>query len=64
MKAGDPLPVGSELLKPPVVAVEVIVHPEITPFLAEAARAGCQTHTGKPMLAAQMSLMLDFLGFT
>ncbi len=64
MKTGDPLPIGLEFLKPPAVVAEIVVHPEITPFLAEAARAGCQTHPGKPMLAAQMSLMLDFLGFT
>jgi shikimate dehydrogenase len=63
MKAGDALPVDPELLRPPVLAVEIIVHPVVTPFLARAAQSGCQTHTGKPMLAAQMGLMLDFLGF-
>jgi shikimate dehydrogenase len=63
MKPGDALPVDPDLLRPPVLAVDIIVHPEVTPFLARAAQVGCQTHPGKPMLAAQMSLMLDFLGF-
>lgn len=63
MKAGDALPVNPDLLRPPMLAVEIIVHPELTPFLAQAAKVGCQTHPGKPMLAAQMGLMLDFLGF-
>ena len=63
MKAGDALPVNPDLLRPPMLAVEIIVHPEFTPFLAQAAKVGCQIHPGKPMLAAQMGLMLDFLGF-
>jgi shikimate dehydrogenase len=46
-----------------MLAVEIIVHPEVTPFLAQAAKVGGQTHPGRPMLAAQMGLMLDFLGF-
>jgi shikimate dehydrogenase len=62
MKAGDDMPIGTELLKPPLVAAEIVTYPEITPFLAAAAHAGCQTHAGLPMLAAQMTLMLEFMG--
>jgi shikimate dehydrogenase len=62
MKVGDELPINPAILKPPVVAVEIVAYPEITPFLSEAAKSGCQTHPGRPMLAAQINLMLDFLG--
>ena len=63
MKVGDALPVDPDLLRPPALAVDIVVYPEVTPFLARAAESGCRTHSGKPMLAAQMGLMLDFLGF-
>jgi shikimate 5-dehydrogenase len=36
--------------------------PEVTPFLAQAARRGCATHGGKPMLAAQIALLARFMG--
>jgi shikimate 5-dehydrogenase len=36
--------------------------PEVTPLLALARDLGRPTHGGVPMLAAQMPLMLDFMG--
>ena len=63
MKDGDELPVELQYLKPPAVAVEIVAVPEITAFLTAAANNGCQTHPGKPMIAAQIDLMMDFFGF-
>lgn len=63
MKPGDELPIDSQYLKPPAVAVEIIAAPEVTAFLSAAAGNGCQTHPGRPMIAAQIDLMLDFFGF-
>ena len=62
MKEGDALPLDVTRLVPPMLAAEVIMTPEVTPFLAEAARRGCATHGGKPMLAAQIALLARFMG--
>jgi shikimate dehydrogenase len=62
MHEGDALPLDVARLAPPMLAAEVIMAPEVTPFLAEAARRGCATHGGKPMLAAQVALLARFMG--
>ncbi len=62
MREGDALPLDATRLAPPMLAAEVIMAPEVTPFLAEAARRGCATHGGKPMLAAQIALLAGFMG--
>lgn len=62
MKAGDALPLDVTHLAPPMLAAEVIMAPEVTPFLAEAARRGCATHGGRPMLEAQIALLAGFMG--
>jgi shikimate dehydrogenase len=61
MKAGDPLPFHVAALTPGTLAAEIITSSEETPFLAEAARRGCQLHRGRSMLAAQIDLMIDFM---
>ncbi|MBR0670826.1 shikimate dehydrogenase [Roseomonas soli] len=62
MKDGDALPLDVTRLAPPMLAAEVIMTPEVTPFLAEATKRGCATHGGKPMLAAQIPLLARFMG--
>lgn len=62
MRPGDALPLDVAGLAPPMLAAEVIMAPEVTPFLSEAARRGCATHGGKPMLAAQIALLARFMG--
>lgn len=62
MHGGDALPLDVAGLAPPMLAAEVIMAPEVTPFLAEAARRGCETHGGGPMLAAQVALLARFMG--
>jgi shikimate dehydrogenase len=61
MTAGDALPLHVAALRPGVLAAEVVIHAEPTAFLAEAARRGCVVHPGRPMLEAQIDLMIDFM---
>jgi shikimate dehydrogenase len=61
MRPGDPLPLDAAGLTPGMVAAEVVIAAEPTPFLAAAARRGCAVHPGLPMLEAQIELMLDFM---
>lgn len=62
MKTGDPLPMAEELIDRTTLVAECVVSPEITPLLEVAKRRGRKTHTGVHMLAAQMELMLAFMG--
>ncbi|HXJ32618.1 MAG TPA: shikimate dehydrogenase [Candidatus Eisenbacteria bacterium] len=61
MQPGDALPLDVTRLTPGTVAAEVVIRPEPTPFLAEAAKRGCAVHHGEPMLAAQIDLAIDFM---
>lgn len=63
MKTGDALPLSAERLRPAAVAAEVVMTPEITPFLAAAAARGCRTVGGKAMLLAQLRAAADLVGF-
>jgi shikimate dehydrogenase len=62
MRPGDPPPFDLDGLAPPMLAAEVIIEPAVTPFLAEAARRGCATHGGEPMLMQQLALLARFMG--
>lgn len=44
------------------LVADCVVAPEHTRLLARAADHGAAVHTGVPMLAAQMELMLRFVG--
>jgi len=61
MRPGDGLPLDPGGLGPGTLAAEVVIAPETTPFLAEAQRRGSVVHYGKPMLEAQIDLMVDFI---
>ena len=61
LKPGDALPVDAALLTPAMLAAEVVMDPDITPFLAAAARAGCVTHGGLPMLMEQIPILAEFV---
>ena len=61
MKASDALPMQVEQLTPSIVAVEVVISDEPTPFLAAAAKRGCQIQPGLAMLEAQIGLMIFFM---
>ena len=62
MRAGDPLPLPLDVVSRAGLVAECVIAPEVTPLLAAARERGRATHTGVPMLAAQMALMLDFMG--
>lgn len=61
MRSGDGLPVDAQGFRPGMVAADIVIKDERTPFLEEAFRRGCAVHPGLPMLAAQIELMLDFI---
>lgn len=61
MRPGDSLPISKSLIKRCDVIAECIVAPELTDLLQAASSQGKVIHTGVPMLAAQMSLMLAFM---
>ena len=61
MKANDALPFDEALLDRVRVVAECVIAPEITKLLELARRKGRKIHTGVPMLAAQVKLMLEFM---
>ncbi len=62
MKADDELPMSDDVLERSTVIAECVVAPEMTRLLDVARARGRAIHTGVPMLAAQMDLMLRFMG--
>lgn len=61
MKVGDALPLSAAQMERCAMLAECVVAPEKTPLLTLAASQGKTIHTGVPMLAAQMNLMLAFM---
>ncbi|SFJ73862.1 shikimate dehydrogenase [Bosea sp. OK403] len=62
LKENDPFPLDVARLMPNQIVAEIIMQPEVTPLLAAAAKAGCRTHPGWPMLQCQLKLMADWMG--
>lgn len=62
MRPGDDLPFPGALVDRASLVAECVVAPEITPLLELAERKGRKVHTGVPMLAAQMGMLLQFMG--
>jgi shikimate dehydrogenase len=61
MGPGDALPLRVPALKPGMMAAEIVTYPETTAYLGEAGRRGCELHYGRPMLAAQIDLTIEFM---
>ncbi|MGE0823090.1 MAG: shikimate dehydrogenase [Candidatus Binatia bacterium] len=61
MHPGDALPLPVEVVESSSLIAECVIAPEITPLLEIARTKGRTIHTGVPMLAAQMDLMLRFM---
>ncbi|OAI15337.1 MULTISPECIES: shikimate dehydrogenase family protein [Methylomonas] len=61
MKPNDELPISKPLIRHCDLVAECVIAPEMTPLLQEASGQGKVIHTGVPMLAAQMHLMLAFM---
>jgi len=62
MRPGDALPFSAALIDASTLVAECVIAPEITPLLEAARSRGKLIHTGPPMLAAQMEMMLEFMG--
>ncbi len=61
MQPGDALPLPREVIAAAGLVAECVIAPEITALLETAHALGRPIHTGVPMLAEQMALMLDFM---
>lgn len=61
MRADDPLPLDAGALSPAQFVGEVITKPELSPLLVAAKARGCRFSTGPQMVAAQATLMADFV---
>jgi shikimate dehydrogenase len=59
----DPLPVDVERIAPGTWVGEVVLTPEITPFLLAAQARGCRVQGGADMLFEQIPVYLEFFGF-
>jgi shikimate dehydrogenase len=62
MNATDELPISWETIENSGLIAECVIAPEITALLEAAQQRGRSIHTGVPMLASQMALMLEFMG--
>ena len=62
MKPGDPLPVDPERIDSNAFVGEVVMKPEITPFLAAARARGCSYQVGVDLLFEQGPAYLEFFG--
>lgn len=62
MQPGDALPMLPDVIDRAALVAECVLAPEMTQLLEAAQAAGRVIHPGVPMLAAQMELMLRFMG--
>lgn len=62
MKGGDPLPLEVDRIDPNSFVGEVVLKPEITPFLMAARARGCEIQVGSEMLFEQIPAYLGFFG--
>jgi shikimate dehydrogenase len=62
MRAGDPLPVAPERIRPDATVIDVILKPPVSPLLAAAEARGCTVQPGLRMLAGQVEAIADFFG--
>jgi len=60
MRDGDPLPLDCTGLSASAIAADVVVQPEITPFLAIARGVGCHVQPGTRMMDHQVATMAEF----
>ncbi len=58
----DALPLDVGGLTPDMIVAEIIMRPERTALLQQAAQRGCRVHLGRHMLDRQIDLMARFMG--
>jgi shikimate dehydrogenase len=61
MNANDPISIDCSDLASDALVGDVVVHPQITPLLAEARRRGCHVQPGTVMMDHQLTAMREFL---
>jgi shikimate dehydrogenase len=61
MRETDPLPIAETMLRPGLLAAELIMRPEETSFLRAARKQGAAVHYGRHTLEGQKTLMAEFL---
>ncbi len=57
---GDPLPVDLTTAKRGSLVADVLTKPAVTPFMIDAEKRGCETHSGVAMLEGQLELIYRF----
>jgi shikimate dehydrogenase len=55
MRPEDPMPIASPKLRPPLIVVDIIMKPEVTPLLELAQTSGCQAFGGHARRASERS---------
>lgn len=63
MDPGDPLPCPVEQLGGALIVADAVTKPNLTRWLAEAARRGLKIQTGEEMALAQLPIQLPYLRF-
>ncbi len=61
MGESQDLPFSLRALTPQTLVCDIIIFPETTALLAAAQQRNLRTHSGRAMLAAQITLMLEFM---
>lgn len=61
MNPSDPPLIEADRIGRDAIVADVVIEPEITPLLQAAQERGCHVHPGRPMLAAQIDLMIEFM---
>jgi shikimate dehydrogenase len=59
---GDPLPMDPERIDPAAWVGDVVLFPDMTPFLLAAQRRGCRVQVGSDMLYEQIPVYLEYFG--
>jgi shikimate dehydrogenase len=63
MKADDPVSIDCKDLASNALVGDVVVHPQITPLLAQAQQRGCHVQPGTVMMDNQLTAMREFFRF-
>jgi shikimate dehydrogenase len=62
MEPGDPLPMSVDRIRPGAFVGDVVLMPEMTPFLLAAQARGCRVQVGSDMLFEQIPAYLEYFG--
>ncbi len=63
MRADDPMPIDPKTLNGDILAIDLVLEPEITQFLAAARALGCATLNGRAIVESNFGAIARFFGF-